>query len=140
MSAFLVDDYHINALVSWAAGRHGHQAITYYWSGSRRDIRHDPRRVASVLFAENVRSVNARNQEADPAHGFAYRPVVTCRLSAADIVNACRCLSYQSCEADGWQASEAYAVIEAIKDEAVRDLCESSDVWALRAPTTTKEA
>ena len=60
MSAFLVDDYHINALVSWAAGRHGHQAITYYWSGSRRDIRHDPRRVASVLFAENVRSVNAR--------------------------------------------------------------------------------
>lgn len=140
MSAFLVDDYHINALVSWAYARNGHKAVTYYWSGSRRDIRHDPRRVASVMFAENVRSVNARYQESDPAHGFTYRHVMTGRFSAADIVNACRCLSYQSCEADGWQDSEAYAVIEAIKDAAVRDLCEGSDVCALRAPTTTRSS
>ena len=55
MSAYLVPAYHINALVSWAAGKHGSNAVSYYWAGRHREVRNDAARVASVLFAENVR-------------------------------------------------------------------------------------
>lgn len=134
MSAFIVSDYHINALVSWAADRHGYRAVTYYHAGRRRDIREAPARVASVLYAENVRSVNARYDEAERADGFRFKRVATSRLKAADIVNACNCLDYQSCETPDWRETEAFAIVDAIRDAAVRDLCESSSVWALDAP------
>jgi hypothetical protein len=134
MSAYQVDDYHINALVSWAAGRHGHQAVSYYWNGSRRDIRTDPKRIASVLYAENVRSVNARYKQADDAHGFRYKSVITTHLKLQDIVMACRGLAYQSCETSDWEQTEARAILEGIKDSAVCQWIDDSNAWALVAP------
>jgi hypothetical protein len=136
MSAFIVPAYHVNALVSWAADRHGHRAVSYVFVGRRRDVRGAPARVASVLYAENVRSVNARYNEAERADGFRYKRVSTSHLKPADIVNACNCLDYQSCETSDWRETEARAIVDAIRDEAVRDLCEGSAVWCLDAPET----
>lgn len=135
MSAYLVPQYHINALTSWAANRHGSNAVSYYWAGKRREVRNDERRVASVLFAENVRSVNSRYQEADPAHGFAFQRVVNV-LNPIDVIKGCHGYSHQACEAEGWEESEAFAIIAGIEQSAIRALpgYEDSNAWCISGP------
>lgn len=141
MSAYLVPDYHINALVSWAASRHGSNAVSYYWGGRRREVRGDEKRIASVLFAENVRSVNARYKEADPAHGFKFK-LVPNRLNPIDVIKACHGYGYQACEAEGYEESEAFAICAAIAQSAIRALpgYEESNAWCLSGPEFNKEA
>lgn len=141
MSAYLVPDYHINALVSWAAGRHGSNAVSYYWGGRRRDIRGDEKRIASVLYAENVRSVNARYRESDPAHGFVFKRVVN-MLNPIDVIKGCHGYGYQACEAEGYEESEAFAIIAGIERSAIRALpgYEDSNAWCIDGPEFNKEA
>ena len=132
MSAYIVHPFHINALVSWAANRHGHLAISYYWGNRRREIRNDEQRIASVLHAENVRSVNSRYNESEPAHGFKYKHVSP-RLTPVDIIKACHGYAYQACETDDWEATEGFAIIRAIEAAAIRSLpgYEDSNAWSL---------
>lgn len=135
MSAFIVPDYHINALVSWAAGRHGSNAVSYWWGGRRREVRGDEKRIASVLYAENVRSVNSRYQECDPAHGFVFKRVAN-MLNPIDVIKGCHGYSYQACEAEGWEQSEAFAIIDGIIQSAIRALpeYEDSNAWCISGP------
>lgn len=135
MSAYLVPDFHINALISFAALQHGARAVSYYWEGKRREIRNDERRCASVLYAQNVRSVNARYQSADEAHGFNFR-LVPHMLQAVDIIKACHGYSYQACETADWQDTEAYAIVQGIEASAIRMLpgYAESDAWCLNGP------
>jgi hypothetical protein len=141
MSAFIVSDYHINALVTWAANRHAFNAVTYYWAGRSRDVRSDPQRIANVLYAENVRSVNARYDDAEPAHGFNYvgtgrTGLSAYRLSPVQIIKACHCLAYQSCETSDWEDTEAFAILRGIEDAAVRSLAGYDEAdWCLEEPT-----
>lgn len=141
MSAYLVPDYHINALVSWAAGRHGSNAVSYYWGGRRRDVRGDEKRIASVLYAENVRSVNARYCESDPAHGFKFK-LVPNRLNPIDVIKGCHGYGYQACEAEGYEQSEAFAIVAAIAQSAIRALpgYEESNAWCIDGPEFNKES
>jgi hypothetical protein len=138
MSAFIVSDYHINALVSWAANQHGINAVSYYWSGRRREVRKNPKRIASVLYAENVRSVNARYSECDDPTGFQYKPVSLgyTKIGPVQVIKACHCLEYQSCEGSEWKASEAYAILDGIKNAAIRAIDGYDDAdWELLAPS-----
>lgn len=141
MSAYLVPDYHINALVSWAAGRHGSNAVSYYWGGKHREVRNDEKRIASVLYAENVRSVNARYKSADPAHGFVFKRVVNV-LNPIDVIKGCHGYGYQACEAEGYEESEAFAIVAAIAQSAIRSLpgYEESNAWCIDGPEFNKEA
>jgi hypothetical protein len=134
MSAYLVPEYHINALVSWAAARRG-SGVSYYWNGRRREVRGEESRIASVLYAENVRSVNSRYQEADPAHGFVFKRVTNV-LNPIDVIKGCHGYSYQACKAEGWEESEAFAIIAGIEDSAVRALpgYEDSNAWCISGP------
>jgi hypothetical protein len=140
MSAYLVPEYHINALVSWAAGRHGSSAVSYYWQGKRREVRNDEKRIASVLFAENVRSVNARYRECDQAHGFNFKRVAN-MLNPIDVIKGCHGYSYQACEAEGWEESEAFAIIEGIEASAIRALpgYDESNAWCISGPNFNKK-
>ncbi len=121
MSAYLVPDYHINALVSWARDRHGSGAVSYYWGGRRREVRGDEKRIASVLYAENVRSVNSRYKEHDPAHGFRFKWVPNV-LNPIDVIKACHGYTYQACETDDWDRTEAHAIVAGIIQSAIRAL------------------
>ena len=126
MSCYQVSDLHINVLVSWAADICGSNMVSYYWKqrGRREKIRGDEKRIASVLFAENVRSVNARYQGIDKAHGFKFKRVSFgySPISAVEIIKACHGYAYQACEADGWEQSEAFAILDGIQDAAMRAL------------------
>ena len=141
MSAFIVPDYHITALVSWAASRHGSTAVSYYWGNRRREVRNDEKRIASVLYAENVRSVNSRYSEADPAHGFVFKRV-TNMLNPIDVIKACHGYSYQACEAEGWEESEAFSIINGIERSAIRALpgYEDSNAWCISGPNFKETA
>lgn len=119
MSAHVVPASHINALATWMAST----GSTYYWAGRRRPVEGDAHRVAAVLYAENVRSVNSRYRQSDPAHGHLY----TCnpqhaRLSAVAILAALDCYEYQACECDDWDQSEACAIVHAARRDAIRAL------------------
>jgi hypothetical protein len=135
MSAYLVPDFHINALVSWARDRHGSNAVSYYWEGRRREVRNDEKRIASVLYAQNVRSVNHRYNESDAAHGFKFQYVSNV-LNPIDVIKGCHGYGYQACETDDWQQTEAHAIIEGITQSAIRALpgYQESRAWCISGP------
>lgn len=119
MSAYVVSDAHIRALITWAAMHR----VSYYWQDARREVRGDAPRTASVLYAENVRSVNARYNDCESAHGFRYSfSAADIRREPVAILKACHGYMYQACEASGWEESEAHAIIRAIEGAAVRSL------------------
>ena len=130
MSAFIVNDYHINALVTY-----GVRAKAEYWTGKERVSFNEETApaLATKLYRANVQSVNRRYNERTRSTGFKYTPVKISHLSAADIVKACDCLYYQSCERLEWERSQARKALQAIREEAVRVLA-SSSAWELREP------
>jgi hypothetical protein len=142
MSAYIVPDYHINALVSWAANRHGINVVSYWWAGDRYELRHNEQRIASVLYAENVRSVNFRYSESTTASGFRFKNVMTHMLKAVDVIKACHGYIYQACEADDWKDTEARAIINAIEQAAIHSLLgyQNSSAWCLSEPAASGEA
>jgi hypothetical protein len=134
MGAFIVSDFHINFLVNWAANRHGHDAVSYYWNSKRREIRNDARRVASVLYAENVRSVNARYSQCENPSGFRFKPMGLgyLKFEPVQVIKACHCLTYQSCETSDWEQTEAHAILAAIIQAAIHDIAGYDDAeWHL---------
>ena len=133
MSAYIVEDDHINGLVTWAKLAR----VSYYWQGRRREIAGDESRIVSVLYAENVRSVNSRYSEHETAGGFVYRipGEWALRISAVQILKACHCYACQACECADWETTEARAIVRAIEAAAIRAIpgYESAD-WGIGAP------
>lgn len=129
MSAFIVNDYHINALVTY-----GVQRKAEYWTGKERVYFSEDTAwaLASKLYRANVQSVNRRYKERTRSTGFKYTPVNISQLSPADIVKACDCLDYQSCERLEWDRSQARKALQAIREEAIRVLAGNSSAWELR--------
>lgn len=137
MSAYIVSDHHINTLVSWATGRHGNDAVRYYWGNRSRDVRHEgAKRIASVLYSQNVRSVNFLYDDKEDPNTFVFKHVpFVLDLAPVQIIKACHCLAYQSCETSDWQETEAYAILKAIESAAVHSLPGYDDAdWELRQP------
>ena len=133
MSAFIVNDYHINALTSFAV-RHD---VSFYWKGQRyvfnRDTAHQ---LAEELYSENVRSVNARYNERTRRKGFTFTRVLIDHLDPEDIIRACDCLRYQSCETNNYDRTLARAATNAIREEAINHLLDGNGCWELQQPDT----
>lgn len=124
MSAYLVSDRHINALVTYAAD---HEV----WF-QRAYCRGREQALAALLYAANVESVNYRYNETDETLGFNYRRVDITRLAAVDILKLCNGLEYQSCEHPGYDDSQARELLIAIKETAIRELPGYDDApWGL---------
>jgi hypothetical protein len=134
MSSYIVPDHHINTLITWA-NRQGQASrqVTYWWQGKHRNFTDDVERCASVLYAENVRSVNARYREATPADGFVFDFVRVDRLQAVDIIKACHGYQYQASDTADFEQSEAYAMVQGIEQAAIRTLpgYAESRAWCL---------
>lgn len=110
MSAWLVSNYHVNALATFAAD----QGLT--------NLR--PADLALQLWLENRKSLRHRYpNDADECWGlktleadFCYQDVTLPNLW--HVVKGARCYAYQSCEHPGWAESSAKAVCDRIQARA----------------------
>jgi len=131
MSAFIVSDKHIAAMVNSMVPHYPGDGKSYYWDGETRYFGGNSQEIGQKLWDQNYRSVNARYNEKTETP--VYRGASIGRsLSPIEIVKACHCYNYQSCEATDWEHTEAYAISEAIEASAVRRISgyEEAD-WAI---------
>ena len=126
MSAYIVDHATIHAIITWARSLH---ICVPNLDGSPRwaplnDL--DPNEVGQLLLNENVKSVNHRYRAKDVPPAYAFREVHAIKrgqynpiLTAIDIIKACNCLEYQSCEHPGWNRSWAKRFLDHVIDNSI---------------------
>lgn len=110
MSCFVVNDYHVSALVAWGV-RHG--AI----------VGISPDALAHELAAANRRAYSERyagryDSELAPFAGLDHSAGQD--LDPVAIVKACDCLGYQACDWSAWYGSEPSAHLAVIRAAALR--------------------
>jgi len=133
MSAFIVSDTHINALVRYASRHnvrafHGNPLAMF-------QVKDNEQAAAELLLAENVKSVNYRYRD-NEVMTITYDPGAPI-LTAIQAIKAAQCLRYQSCECDDFEESIAFKLIEAIIADAIPRLdgYESAQ-WAISDKVT----
>ena len=121
MSAFVVGNKHISAMLQVMGTCYPGDCCSYYWQGERHYVNGKSREVGQILVDENYRSVNYRYSENGEPEEFA--PDYTVRtLSPVEVIKACDCYLYQSCETPDWKETEAYAIVRMIRERAIRRL------------------
>ena len=119
MSAFICTDKHISAIVRYACRNN---ITTWHGNPSRKlSVAGEEQAAVDLLYAENVKSVNFRYREDAELTGAIYDAFAP-ELSAIEAIKACQCLSYQSCEHDGWDLSPAKALLSSIERFAITKL------------------
>lgn len=141
MSAYIVDREHIRYLVSMAMHICIANGDTFRWYHNgqsfalNRGDRDHASSVGQMLWDENIRSIqscypdtreNMRNAPGPIGETFIYAHssdwCPSAKFSAVQVLKACACYEYQSCEHDGWKDSQACAFIHALKELAIRTL------------------
>lgn len=126
MSAYVVGQNHIDALVTFAVAR----SVSYWCPLSKTRVTisaSNAEVVGQMLLDENVVSVCHRYgdaitpQEKNAAAAYRFRwwheP-----LGVVQVLKAINCLSYQSCEHPGWEGSLPQRILREIKESAIRSL------------------
>lgn len=121
MSAFIVADAHIDALISYAVQR----GLDYYNPAAKTRVdvtKSNAEELGRMLLDQNVRSVGYRysgridNEEKNAAADYTFKPwPLTQPLSAVQIIKACDCFDYQACETDDYEGTAAWRLIQAIR-------------------------
>lgn len=117
MSAFIVSNTQINALVRYAS----RLCLTYRYAGLARRVAGMEQETAEMLLAANYDSVNARYKENNLPREIVYR-IDAPMLTAIQAIKLANSLAYQSCEFDEWEASESKAFTDALVSWAVNKL------------------
>lgn len=117
MSCFVVNDYHVNALVAWGL-RHG--AI----------VGISPDALAHMLACANRAAFAERYQgeQVEPFGGFD-RSVDPSHLVPVAVVKACDCLDYQASDWPLWAGSEPAAHLAAIRAAALSRARHGAAAW-----------
>lgn len=106
MSCFIVSDFHINALISWAES---HQI----------GLEYKPQVAAELLAVANRRAYSERYQGESCAPFGGYRREDIGEAVPVEILKACRCLEYQASDWARWDTSEAARVLREIQAAAL---------------------
>lgn len=131
MSSYIVSNTHISAIVRWAASNKG----SYWDSGASRryEITDNKQKVCQILLDANYKSVNTRYSENNSAV-ITYNPKAKA-LRPVEVIKACDCLAYQSCDDDSWDTSIAKAIVDSIRDKAIDSLPGYEDAaWEIQDP------
>jgi hypothetical protein len=141
MSAYIVDKEHVLYLVEAAMSRRiGGGSFYWMWGNPTQSAKLgtcDYERaveVANMLWRENIKSVSARYPNESSAtlpgpKGGAF--VITradfegvrwLQFDAVQVIKACDCFNYQSCEHGEWEASEAKGFVDALRSSAWHEL------------------
>lgn len=154
MSAFIVNPEHIAALVAYT------QAPTNkmhcYNIHTKQEINNTAKNFCTVLAKANVNSVDAKYGHNNDNYSAEYLEHLMLfpnecfhgmqkfktlmgfygcpDLTDADIFNMACCLEYQSCEVDNWTHTDAYWLIQAIKNAAAKKMASGAAVqWEYEA-------
>lgn len=129
MSAFQVSPNHIGAIVRWYLDEcpDSHRG---QWRQMRPN-RNDADDMMAALAFECWRSVRYRYPEGPLPGPIAFEDTpVMCdgrlrlykRLTPVQVIKACDCLNYQSCEHPEWETSEAKRLLDGIREAAISSL------------------
>ncbi len=132
MSAFICNDYHISLLASYACNKR-----LSCVNGL------DAEQVGKILYAENLASVNYRYHDTPDAQDcFKFDDrAQQANPNAVTVLKAANCLSYQSCEHDGWDKSQAHKIVEAIISNAIYSLPGYQEAqWEIAEPVKVRAA
>jgi hypothetical protein len=131
MSAWFVGSYHVDALLSW--GRQNGAIVPttemnepqYDLSKARLDTM---TLIGKGLLAENIRSLRSRygdrhnewmaGHEAE-ADAYVFTSLNE-EFTPVTIIKACDCYDYQACETHDYRQTPAAAIIDAIRDHAIK--------------------
>lgn len=131
MSAFLCTNRHLCILVTYASD----ESVTYVdWRGSRQTVKDREQYVMQKLRTQNILSMEARypNEKFTDAER---RPVFIRAFPlerddpdyvALQIIKNCACYSYQACETDDYELTEARRIIAAIAE------CAGASLWSMK--------
>ena len=149
MSAYLVSPQHITEIVKWAKNRQQGDLSHVYNQITKQEIDCDAESLIEILSLANIQSLVARygwNQSEVEYEGFVDKcksilkystdgvsmslldGVGCCDLKADDIYNMVRCLEYQSCEVDNWVHTDAYWLLNSIKDKAGSKMSKDANI------------
>lgn len=116
MSCFVVNDYHVSALVAWALRR---ELLPFGVSPDA--LAHELASANRAAYSE--RYAGRYDSDLSPFGGLdrlAGLDLDTGRdLAPVAVVKACDCLTYQACDWSGWDESEAAAHLAAIRAAAL---------------------
>lgn len=146
MSAFLLEDSHFIELAAALT-----QSATHY---DMAKFIADPdgflpeaycTKIANILKAENVRSIQARYGDEDdnePPIVVGYSRAMTRKVTnPVHIIKMCDCYDYQSCETDDYEQSIAYGLIRKLRREMIMSLPGYDDApWSFVSPEKTPPA
>ena len=151
MSAYLVSPQHITEIVKWAKNRQQGDFSHVYNQITKQEIDCDAESLIEILSLANIQSLVARyGEKAEVEYeGFVDKcksilkystdgvsmslldGVGSCDLKADDIYNMVRCLEYQSCEVDNWVHTDAYWLLNSIKEKAGYKMSNQSNIqWS----------
>ena len=135
MSAYIVDKNHVVYLVSMAVHRaitHGSDFVVYLDDETQpygvRPLKIAPydfnaqAAMATKLWQQNAKSVNARYRESSEIERFVVKPSEFGKFyefDAIQLLKSINCLEYQSCEHGGWKKSEARTFLKALESRAI---------------------
>lgn len=144
MSAYIVSDNHISVLVSYFVGRTPHDGLWLEVNGKYQYLNGDnAAEVARILYAQNVRSVDVRYGEENPAYyAFRYVPRAKDMYSVAEIAGLIDCLEYQSCETRDYYATNAYHIVCLMRKALLHELQEAlpERMWSLNEVRSSRAA
>jgi hypothetical protein len=124
MSAFVVSEVHINSLLSWANlnrvypihSQEPGRPLTLDFS-----VTDDLSEMAQTLMDENTKAVNIRYHEHETPLDIFF-VFVNARISPVQVLKACNCYDYQSCEDPAYEQTLAAQIIQHIRMAAIHKL------------------
>lgn len=161
MSAFMCSDAHFNVLATYASqqrldlrlkvGTKAEARAAEIFGGEipsfmghvseyRTVPMHQrPELIGAVLRDENARSVEYRYEDCRTSNDMGtkdrYRFKVRPATSPRQVLQGVRSLAYQSCETPDWDDTLAAAILDAIKESAIADVCDG-EPWTIDEPAT----
>ena len=129
MSAFLVNDKHIDALLTWAINTPDYGAPRKLDGMTVYD---QPDLLGQILVDANYRSLSARYGDNDQPHEYKFRRYPR-TLSPVEVIKACDCLIYQCCEFEEWPTTKAYRMVQDMREGAINSLDGMNNAaWEIR--------
>ncbi len=160
MSAFIVDDIHIHALLEAGLADQRYGPLRWFapeepigpedhepgqpWGPTAIESANRRRReltsetasiVGMMLVAQNYASVNYRYAEKDEEPIYRYKPLAG-YPNPVIVLKAIDCYEYQSCETPDWEETEAHAFCQSLRKRMIHHLPGYDDApWDIQSPT-----